>query len=679
MTIVRNTTYYYLWSKVTRRALLFCLFFLIVNRVCAQAPNISYPTPKVYTVGTPITALPPTNTGGAVPSYAYGAVGVFVGDGTQGHANGTGTSATFDTPQYIAIDAAGNFYVPDYNSKIIRKITPAGVVTLFAGVPGTVGRADGPVSSALFSGPVSAAFDSGGNMFIADMDGETIRKITPDGTVSTFAGSGILGYTDNVGTAATFNKPFGLAIDKNDNIYVAEVGNHTIRKITPGGAVSTLAGNGYSGQADGTGTAAQFNAPRYLAVDAAGNVYVSDGDNSAIRKVTPAGVVTTIAGGLPGVPPALSDIGTPGGLRITAAGNIYFASLTKNKIFEITSTGSLVTVAGSGAAGSANGVGTAATFNAPQDVEIDATGNLYVADQNNNQIRTVNATGYSINQAPPPGITFDARTGTFIGTPTAASPSTNYTVTAYNLLGSSSTVINITVNEPIGPPNIGYATPQIYTINIPIAPLFPINVGGPATSYGIDKPLIAGLNFDITTGKISGTPTAVSAPITYTITAYSAAGNGSTTISIEVDGSGGVTPTVINFPVPGTAAIGADGVLATNATSNNTDSRIIYASSDPSIAYVGADGLIHVIGAGSVDITASQNASTHFTAAAPVTRTFIIRQSQSITFPVIQSKGVCQPDFQVGATSTNSSAPISYTSSQPQVATVSATGAGASS
>lgn len=685
MIIVNNTAFNYACGKTTRRPLLLCLFCLIFSSVLGQAPNISYPNPQVYTVNTPITTLPPTNSGGAVPSYAYGSVGVFAGNGTAGSTDATGIAASFNAPQSIAIDAAGNFYVPEYNNKIIRKITPAGVVTTYAGVLLSPGNTDGPVASATFNGPTSVAFDSGGNMFVADYQGETIRKITPAGVVSTFAGTGILGYADGPGTTATFNQPYGIAIDKNDNIYVAEVGNHTIRKITPTGVVTTLAGNGFSGQADGVGTAAQFSGPQYLTTDAAGNVYVSDSGNNAIRKITPAGVVTTIAGNLPGVPSALTDIGVPGGIKITAAGNIYFASASKNKIFEITSTGSLVLIAGSGAVGSVNGFGALATFNKPQDVEFDATGNLFVADQNNYLIRTVNTTGYTISQPPPAGINFDARTGTFFGTPTTASPSTNYTVTAYNLGGVSTTVVNITVNAtaviipPTAAPDIIYPTPPTYTTNnTAITPLSPTNRGGISTSYIIDKTLPPGLSFDLTTGTISGTPTATSPATSYTITASNVGGSSIKTINIEVKDPSTLTPSVIIFPIPaaGVSQVGTDGVLITGVTSNNTESPIVYTISDPSTAYIGGDGLVHVVGGGSgtINITASQNASTHYTAATPITRSFVIMQVQDITFSNITAKVICQPDFPARATSSNPNIPITYTSFNTSVATVSPSG-----
>ncbi|MES2378346.1 MAG: gliding motility-associated C-terminal domain-containing protein [Bacteroidota bacterium] len=491
MSLIRKATHRFLSGNFCRKGLVWGLFLLIANSVCGQAPNISYPNPQVYTVNIPLTTLFPTNTGGIVPAYIYQATSRFAGSGTAGSTDGASTVAKFNAPQSITKDAAGNFYVPEYNNKIIRKITANGVVSTFAGILNTPGNTNGSVFTATFMGPTSVAFDSGGNMFVADYTGHTIRKITANGIVTTFAGTGTSGFTNGPVATATFNEPYGLAIDANDNIYVADLQNHAIRKIDNLGQVTTLAGNGTFGQANGTGPAARFTLPGYLTTDAAGNVYVSDGGNNAIRKITPGGVVTTIAGNLPGVPPALADIGVPGGLKITPGGNLYFVSLSKNKIFEITSSGSLILMAGDGTSGSANGV--AATFKRPQDVEIDAEGNLFIADQDNNMIRKVNATGYSISpQSLPPGIQFDVASGAFSGTPTAAWPSTNYTVTGYNIGGSSTTTVNITVNAtnvtpPAGnPPDISYVTPQVYTATTAITPLQPTNNGGtvPANVYG---------------------------------------------------------------------------------------------------------------------------------------------------------------------------------------------------
>ena len=201
---------------------------------------------------------------------------------TQGFADGTGVAAQFNWPVGLAIDAAGNVYVADFNNNKIRKITPTGVVSTLAG--STQGFADGIGGAAQFYCPYGVATDAAGNVYVADLVNQKIRKITPAGVVSTLAGS-TLGFADGTGAAAQFHQPEGIAIDTAGNVYVADNQNHKIRKITPAGVVSTLAGS-TAGFADGTVAVAQFNLPSGVATDAMGNVYVADFLNDKIRKIT---------------------------------------------------------------------------------------------------------------------------------------------------------------------------------------------------------------------------------------------------------------------------------------------------------------------------------------------------------------------------------------------------------
>jgi protocatechuate 3,4-dioxygenase beta subunit len=188
----------------------------------------------------------------------------------------------------VAVDAAGNVYVADSANSTIRKITPAGVVTTLAGTPGQPGSSDGIGTAAQFNQPFGVAVDGAGNVYVADLDNGTIRMITPAGVVSTFAGTaGQIGSADGIGSAARFNQPFGVAVDGAGNDYVADRNNHTIRKITPAGLVTTLAGTaGQVGSGDGTGSAARFHFPQGVAVDGAGDVYVADEFNDTIRKLS---------------------------------------------------------------------------------------------------------------------------------------------------------------------------------------------------------------------------------------------------------------------------------------------------------------------------------------------------------------------------------------------------------
>lgn len=267
----------------------------------------------------------------------------FAGErGTTGSANGVGTVARFSNPADVAIGPDHALYVADCDNHLIRKITPARVVSTFAGQAGEGGHVDGPATHAKFRFPTGLAVDHAGNVYVADIANHVVRKITPDGIVSTLAGvPGEFGSNDGPGATARFNQPHGVGVDRRGNVYAADFGNHTIRKITPDGVVSTLAGQaGNPGSNDGVGTEARFCAPYSVAADDAGNVFVADTSNHTIRKITPEGVVTTVAG---------------------LAGNV----------------------------GNADGTSKVARFAIPAAVSVDSAGNIYVADFGNYSVRKI--------------------------------------------------------------------------------------------------------------------------------------------------------------------------------------------------------------------------------------------------------------------------------------------------
>ena len=452
--------------------------FLLLDLVYGQVPNISYASPQTYSVGKAITPLNPSNTGGVVVGSTL--VSTLAGSTAYGSTDGTGTAASFNYPTGIAVDGAGNVYVSDYNHKI-RKINTTGVVTTLAG-NGTQGVANGIGTAASFNYPTSVAVDAADNVFVADYYNHKIRKINAAGVVTTLAGSNTAGATDGTSTDASFNHPQGVAVDAAGNVYVADTNNHKIRKINSEGAVTTLAGNGTEGAADGTGTAASFNYPSSVAVDAAGNVYVADTWNHKIRKITDAGVVTTLAG--------IGTIGTslslPRGVAVDAAGNVFVGGDWIYKIRKITSAGLVSILAGSNTPGAADGTSTTASFSHPQGVAVDAAGNVYVADTNNHNIRKITQVGgYHIYPTLPIGLSFDENTGVISGTPTVTSPMSTYTITASNSDGNSTTTISLAVVNLL-PPNISYTSPQNYSIGTAISPLIPENTGGlvPESIYG---------------------------------------------------------------------------------------------------------------------------------------------------------------------------------------------------
>lgn len=323
----------------------------------------------------------------------------FVGSGSTGCTDGTGTAASFGY-NYASncVDASGNLYVAEYPNHIIRKITPSGVVTTFAGVCSISGSTDGTGSGARFFGPLAMEVDGSGNLYVAEYLNHTIRKITPSGVVTTFAGNaGVPGSSDGTGTAARFSYPRGIAIDGSGNLYVADYGS-VIRKITPAGVVTTIAGvSGSYGSADGTGAAARFNYAWGLDCDAAGNLYVADFSNHTIRKVIPStGVVSTIAGssGIAGSTNGTSSaarFNAPMDVTVAADGNIYVSDYSNHTIRKITTSGVVTTFAGSpGAAGTTNGSYTAARFNGPGGLEYSAAaGAIYLIDQSNYRIRKI--------------------------------------------------------------------------------------------------------------------------------------------------------------------------------------------------------------------------------------------------------------------------------------------------
>src|ERR1035437_7180208 len=364
--------------------------------------------------------------------------------GVSGSRDGNGNSiggAQFSLPGGVALDSAGNVYVGDTGNHTIRKITPAGVVTTLAGSPGVIGSADGTGSAAQFYQPGGVAVDSAGNVYVADCANQTIRKITPAGVVTTLAGSPLVqGSADGNGSAARFFQPHGVAVDTAGILYVADQNNHSIRKIDTAGNVTTLAGNGSSGSADGNGSAAQFSYPNNLALDSAGNVYVADFYNDTIRKIDTAGNVTTLAGSAVAAGSAdgngsAARFNLPSAVALDSAGNVYVADYANSTIRKIDTAGNVTTLAGSpGAAGSADGIGSAARFNQPSGVVLDSVGNVYVVDRMNNRVTKgtivraaieVTRSGTDLILAWPGGGTLQSSTnvvGPYVDIPGSSSP-----------------------------------------------------------------------------------------------------------------------------------------------------------------------------------------------------------------------------------------------------------------
>ncbi len=368
---------------------------------------------------------------GGPAQAAPGDVTILAGSGLVGNTNGTGVASSFKFPVGVAADSSANIYVADTGNDVIRKVTPGGVVTTFAGT-GFVGVMDGNGTAASFDSPIGLATTSGGTLYVSDYGSNLIRKVTSAGMVTTFAGSGLAGSADGPGSLASFNHPYGLAVDSFGNVYVADSGNFLIRKITPGGLVSTLAGSGAAGYVDATGSAASFKLPTGLAVDSNGNVYVADLSNPAIRKITPGGIVTTIAGSAvggvaDGIGAAASFL-NPQGLAFDTAGNLFVVDKGSYSIRKIAAGAIVTTVAGGAGGGTVNGNGTSAQFNAPIGIAADSSGNLYVSENNGNVIRKIET---------PNAVTASSTTTT-----TAATTTTTVAVTTTTTLAGTTTTTN---------------------------------------------------------------------------------------------------------------------------------------------------------------------------------------------------------------------------------------------
>ena len=549
-----------------------CLIVLILAlydplSMKAQAPNISYSgVAASYPRNVAITSLTPTNSGGAV-SGLFSAVSTLAGSGAAGSTDATGTAASFNYLHGIAVDASENVYVSDLLGHKIRKITPSGVVTTLAG-SGIAGSTDATGTAARFNLPTNLSVDASGNVYVGDRGNHKIRKITSGGVVTTLAGSGTAGSTDGTGTAASFNAPHGVVVDASGNVYVADYDNHKIRKITSTGVVTTFAGSGTAGSTNATGTAASFNGPEGIALDASGNVYVAEYGGNRIRKITPEGVVTTLAGS--GTAASTDGTGTaasingPSGVAVDSLGNVYVVEFSGHKVRKITPSGVVTTLAGSGTASSTDGTGTAASFNYPISIAVSASNSLYVPDYGGHKVRKVEPKGYSISPALPTGLSMNA-SGAISGTPTATVASTTYTITGTNISGSSTTSItfSVFVSYKWKGTTTAWSTASNWESNI--APITTSDVVIPVTT---NKPTLSA-NTTVASLTFSGDNQLILG--NFNLTANSITG-GSSTAYIVTNGTGSLTINSITsarlFPVGPSTTVYAPATITNNLSRN---------------------------------------------------------------------------------------------------------------
>jgi hypothetical protein len=306
------------------------------------------------------------------------------------------------------MDGAGNVIIADYGNRRVRKIATSGIITTIVGTGASGSSGDGgPATAALLNGPGALALDGSGNLYIADVYGDKIRKVNTSGTISTIVGTGAHGFSGDGGaaTAAMLNHPSGLAFDGSGNLYICDNGNFRIRKVTPSGTITTVAGNGtyaYGGDG-GAATAAQLEAPWGIAVDASGVIYVTE--DKRVRKISTSGIITTFAGTGTlgwtgdGGPATAARVTEPSDVKVDAAGNVFIADLNNNCIRKVSSAGIITTIAGTGTAGyNGDGAATATQFHAPQYIALSGA-KIYLSDATNSLARVYEPATTSVGNA----------------------------------------------------------------------------------------------------------------------------------------------------------------------------------------------------------------------------------------------------------------------------------------
>jgi sugar lactone lactonase YvrE len=324
----------------------------------------------------------------------------FSGDG------GKATSARLDKPWWVAADRKGTLYVADWQNNRVRKIDPTGTITTLAGTGKAGFSGDGgPATRAKLNFPWGVTVDDGGNVYITDRYNYRVRKVDPAGTITTFAGTGVAGYSGDGGpaTSARLNSPYGMAVDSQGNVYVIDHSNMRVRRVSRTGTITTFAGNGkqgYSGDG-GPATKARLNYPYGVAVDRRGNVYISDYYNNRVRKVNRSGIISTLAGVGPAGPEGTfsgdggratsAHLNKPSGIAVDRQGNVYIVDRNNHRLRRVDPRGRITTVAGTGEMGYSGDGGPArsAKLFGPFGVAVDAKGNVYVADTDNNRIRRI--------------------------------------------------------------------------------------------------------------------------------------------------------------------------------------------------------------------------------------------------------------------------------------------------
>lgn len=447
----------------------FVILLIFSKNSYAQIPAFSYATPQKFTVGTKISPVAPKSTGGPIPDEVYSKVSTLAGSGFYGYKDTLAKYARFENPVSVAFDSKGNMYVADANLNMIRKISAKGLVSTFAGNPKKDAK-NGQDTAARFNYPTGVTVDKNDNVYVADFGNNMIRKITPTGFVSTFAGSVNYGNKDANGTSARFNLPYSLVFDPlSGDIIVADTYNNKIRRISPRGDVTTIAGTGAPGRADGITTRATFKIPYSVAVDKNGVIYVADQGNNCIRKVIP---------GNPGWVSNFTDTTytSPYGIAVDNLNRVYLSTVEDFGIIQFDGNGKQIgshPFSGGSYRTFNDATDTLSSYRGSMGLTFDGQNNLLIADQGNDRIRKVAVNGYTVSPRLPAGLSIDS-TGTIVGTPTTVTAAKDYVITAYNNSGSANNKINISVGiatqtitfnklSPLSYGNVDYAPPATST------------------------------------------------------------------------------------------------------------------------------------------------------------------------------------------------------------------------
>ncbi len=626
-------------------------------------------------------------------------ISTIAGTGTAGASGdgGPATSATISGPNGTFVDPSGNIYISDGNNNLVRMINTSGIISTIAGTgSATFGGDGGPATAAQLNQPSAIAMDRHGNLYIGDRLNYRIRKITPSGIISTFAGTGATGSTGDGGpaTAATFNKPYGLSFDGAGNLYVADQFSHRVRRIDTFGVIWPFAGTGtssFSGDG-GQATAATLWYPNCVYSDYAGNVYITDNQNQRIRKVNTSGIISTYAGsGTAGFSgdggqATAARINYPAGARMDASGNLYIADNVNNRIRKVSSSGIITTFAGTGTSGYSGdgGPATSAALASALDVTLDASGNLLIADYGNNRIRYVTTPC----SGTPSGGTISATTTTSCSSPF----STTITATGFTL-GTGTHFFWQSSTDGATWSSISAATSSIYTVSVTTDTIYYrfvdscsatglngysnslLLVALPTSVAPITGPTGVCIGADITLADATpgGTWSTFSGAVTVNSSGVvRGVAAGTATISYSLTNSCGTYVATHSVTVSSGGTAGAISgpssvCVGSSITLTDTPSSGTWSSSNISVATVDGSGSVTGVSEGTTTIT---YAITTSCGGATATKSITVNAAPAVG-AITGSASIC-----LGSTTTLTDTPSggTWTSTNPSVASVNSSG-----